>query len=154
MRIDPFEMERYQSLFWHRVEFDLSESGVRPMSIRELLGPLADAESFLATTKLGYPLSEGSEETRTNIAEWYPGATPEQVTVVNGGSEANLLTLWSLAGAGGPARVHAPQLPAGGPGSAARSASGSTRSGCGCATTVGRSTSRRWSAPWASARRS
>lgn len=96
MRIDPFEMERYQSLFWHRVEFDLSESGVRPMSIRELLGPLADAESFLATTKLGYPLSEGSEETRTNIAEWYPGATPEQVTVVNGGSEANLLTLWSL----------------------------------------------------------
>jgi aspartate/methionine/tyrosine aminotransferase len=66
------------------------------MSIRELLGPLADAESFLATTKLGYPLSEGSDETRANIAEWYPGATAEQVTVVNGGSEANLLTLWSL----------------------------------------------------------
>jgi aspartate/methionine/tyrosine aminotransferase len=96
MRIEPFEMERYQSLFWHRVEYDLSESGVRPMSIRELLGPLADAETFLATTKLGYPLSEGSEETRANIAEWYPGATDEHVTVVNGGSEANLLTLWSL----------------------------------------------------------
>jgi hypothetical protein len=96
MRIEPFEMERYQSLFWHRVEYDLSESGVRPMSIRELLGPLADAESFLATTKLGYPLSEGSDETRANIAEWYPGATAEHVTVVNGGSEANLLTLWSL----------------------------------------------------------
>jgi aspartate/methionine/tyrosine aminotransferase len=96
MRIEPFEMERYQSLFWHRVEYDLSESGVRPMSIRELLGPLADAESFLATTKLGYPLSEGSEETRANIADWYPGATAQHVTVVNGGSEANLLTLWSL----------------------------------------------------------
>jgi aspartate/methionine/tyrosine aminotransferase len=96
MRIEPFEMERYQSLFWHRVEYDLSESGVLPMSIRDLLGPLADAETFLATTKLGYPLSEGSEETRANIAEWYPGATSEHVTVVNGGSEANLLTLWSL----------------------------------------------------------
>ncbi|HEY7668846.1 MAG TPA: aminotransferase class I/II-fold pyridoxal phosphate-dependent enzyme [Actinomycetota bacterium] len=96
MRIEPFEMERYQSRYWHRVEHDLSESGVRPMSIRELLGPLADAETFLATTRLGYPLSEGSEETRANIAEWYPGATTEHVTVVNGGSEANHLTLWSL----------------------------------------------------------
>lgn len=96
MRIEPFEMERYQSLFWHRVEYDLSESGVAPMSIRELLGPLADAETFLATTRLGYPLSEGSEETRANVAAWYPGATHEDVTMVNGGSEANLLTLWSL----------------------------------------------------------
>jgi hypothetical protein len=41
-------------------------------------------------------LSEGSYESRANIADWYPGATAETVTVVNGGSEANLLTLWSL----------------------------------------------------------
>jgi aspartate/methionine/tyrosine aminotransferase len=98
MRIDPFEMERYQSEYWHRVEYDLSESGVSPMSIRDLLGPLADAETFLAATRLGYPLSEGSEETRAHIADWYPGASSANVTVVNGGSEANLLTLWSLLG--------------------------------------------------------
>jgi len=95
--IERFEMERYQSLHWHRVEYDLSESGVLPMTIRDLLGPEADAEAFVAT-KLGYPLSEGSEETRANIATWYPGATIDQVTVVNGGSEANLLTLWALLG--------------------------------------------------------
>ena len=94
-RIDLFQMERMQSLYWHQVEFDLSESGVSPMSIRDLLGPLADAETFLAT-RLGYPLSEGAEATRANIAAWYPGATPEHVTVVNGGSEANLLVLWTL----------------------------------------------------------
>ena len=93
--IEPFAMERYQSLYWHLVEYDLSESGVLPMTIRDLLGPLADAEAFLAST-LGYPLSEGSYETRTNIAQWYPDATAENVTVVNGGSEANFLTLWSL----------------------------------------------------------
>jgi aspartate/methionine/tyrosine aminotransferase len=95
MTIERFRMERYQSLHWHEVDYDLSESGVLPMTIRELLGPAADAESFLAT-KLGYPLSEGSEETRSNIAAWYPDATANNVTIVNGGSEANFLALWSL----------------------------------------------------------
>jgi aspartate/methionine/tyrosine aminotransferase len=93
--IDLFRMERYQSLYWHQVEYDLSESGVLPMTMRELLGPIADAEVFLATT-LGYPLSEGSEESRANIARWYPGASQDTVTLVNGGSEANFLTLWTL----------------------------------------------------------
>jgi aspartate/methionine/tyrosine aminotransferase len=95
VNLDPFSMERYQSLYWHQVDFDLSESGVLPMTIRELLGPAADAESFMFTT-LGYPLSEGSHETRESIATWYPAATAENVTVVNGGSEANFLTLFSL----------------------------------------------------------
>lgn len=95
MTIERFRMERYQSLHWHEVDYDLSESGVLPMTIRELLGPAADAESFLAT-KLGYPLSEGSEETRANVAAWYPDATANNVTIVNGGSEANFLALWSL----------------------------------------------------------
>ena len=94
-RIDLFEMERMQSLYWHLVEYDLSESGVAPMSIRELLGPDADVGAFVAT-RLGYPLSEGAEETRAHIAAWYPGATSSHVTMVNGGSEANLLVLWTL----------------------------------------------------------
>ena len=86
-------MERYQSLYWHLVDYDLSESGVSPMTIPELLGP--DAASFV-DTPLGYPLSEGSHESRAAIAEWYPEATADHVTMMNGGSEANLLTLWSL----------------------------------------------------------
>ena len=94
-RIDVFEMERMQSRYWHEVEYDLSESGVVPMTIRDLLGPAADAEAFLQTA-LGYPLSEGSIEARANIAAWYPGAGTENVTIVNGGSEANFLTLWTL----------------------------------------------------------
>ena len=57
--IDAFEMERYQSLYWHLVDYDLSESGFTPLTIRELLGPDADAEFFLQQA-LGYPLSEGS----------------------------------------------------------------------------------------------
>jgi aspartate/methionine/tyrosine aminotransferase len=98
-RIDLFAMERMQSLWWHQVDYDLSESGVSPLSIAELLEgtDLGDPATF-AETKLGYPLSEGSELTRERIAQWYPGATPANVTVVNGGSEANLLTLFTLLG--------------------------------------------------------
>jgi aspartate/methionine/tyrosine aminotransferase len=93
--LDLFRMERYQSLYWHDVEHDLSESGVSPLTIRELLGDHVDV---LPETALGYPLSEGSPETRANIAAWYEGATPDNVTVVNGGSEANFLALWTLLG--------------------------------------------------------
>jgi aspartate/methionine/tyrosine aminotransferase len=95
MRIDTFEMERMQSLHWHEVEYDLSESGVQPLTIRELLGERGDPQAFLDTA-LGYPLSEGSEVARERIAQWYPGCRSENVTIVNGGSEANFLTLWTL----------------------------------------------------------
>ena len=96
MPIDPFEMERMQSLYWHRVDYDLSESGVTPLRIAELLeGTALDPAAFLQT-ELGYPLSEGSEATRAAIAAWYPGADVANVTVVNGGSEANFLALWTL----------------------------------------------------------
>ena len=149
MDIELFSMERYQSLYWHQVEYDLSESGVLPMSIRELLGPDADPEAFLAT-KLGYPLSEGSIETRTNIAEWYAGATPENVTVVNGGSEANFLTLLALLEPGDRLAFMVPELPAGRWCRSRASAAAPTRSASSCRTADGRSTSTNSSARSAS----
>src|SRR3954454_9348938 len=96
VRIDLFQMERFQSLYWNEVEYDLSESGVMPLSVNELLGNDPRAEARLLETGLWYPLSEGSERFRERIAEWYPGAGVENVSVTNGGSEANHLTLWSL----------------------------------------------------------
>ena len=97
MHIDLFAMERMQSRYWHRVKYDLSESGVQPLSVDELLqyAGAGSRRDFLATT-LGYPLSEGSEVLRERIARWYPGATTASVTVVSGGSEANHLALWNL----------------------------------------------------------
>lgn len=95
-RIDLFQMERMQSLHWHRVAYDLSESGVAPLDVRELLEIAGEEPDAFLRTKLGYPLSEGAEDTRARIATWYPGATTADVTVMNGGSEANLLALWTL----------------------------------------------------------
>jgi len=39
MRIPNFEMERMQSTWENLVEYDMSESGVRPVTLRELAHP-------------------------------------------------------------------------------------------------------------------
>src|SRR5262249_40075294 len=96
MRLELFRMERMQSLHWHRVDYDLSESGRLPLSLPEAFGEGGEAAALL-DARLGYPLSEGSEELRRRIAAFYAGAATGNVTVVNGGSEANHLVLWALA---------------------------------------------------------
>ena len=94
MRIDLFRMERTQCLYENEVEFNLSESGVQPVAIGDLV-PDEEREAFLALT-LKYPHSDGSPVLREGIAGFYPGARPENVLVTNGGSEANFTVLWAL----------------------------------------------------------
>ena len=95
MRIETFRMERMQCLYEHEVEYNLSESGVQPMTVEELLGDPDAVRAFLST-EIGYPQSNGSLALRERIASFYPGAETDNVTVVNGGSEANFVTLWTL----------------------------------------------------------
>jgi aspartate/methionine/tyrosine aminotransferase len=95
MRIETFRMERMQSRFENEVEYNLSESGVEPMTLQEVLALTPDPDRIL-TQPLGYPQANGTEALRERIAAFYPGATPENVTVVNGGGEANFITLWTL----------------------------------------------------------
>jgi aspartate/methionine/tyrosine aminotransferase len=95
MRIPLFAMERMQSTYENLVAYNLSESGVHPMRLDELLpdGPTRDT---LLAQELGYPQSNGTIPLRERIAALYPGATPEHVEVTNGGAEANYVTLWHL----------------------------------------------------------
>ncbi|MBZ5719119.1 MAG: aminotransferase class I/II-fold pyridoxal phosphate-dependent enzyme [Acidobacteriia bacterium] len=93
MRIDLFRMERTQCLYENEVEFNLSESGVLPLRVEEILEG-EDPTTFLAHP-MKYPESEGSVELREHIAQWY-GATREHVLVTNGGSEANFTAIWGL----------------------------------------------------------
>jgi len=95
MRIEPFRMERMQSRFEHYVEYNLSESGVAPMTSNDLLGGGESAARFL-DMKLGYGQSNGSELLRDRIAQFYEGASRANILVTNGGSEANYATCWSL----------------------------------------------------------
>src|SRR5216117_2104879 len=101
----PFELERWQSTWENRVRFNLSESGVRPLTIQELLG-LAGASALpLLDVRLGYSQSNGTDLLRERIAALYPGASPDQVLVTTGSSEANFVTCWRLLEPGGGDKV-------------------------------------------------
>jgi aspartate/methionine/tyrosine aminotransferase len=95
MQIEAFEMMRMECLYENLVDYNLSESGVLPMRMSELFDSQEAAQSFL-DQELWYPESNGSPLLRGRIAQFYPHCKPSNVTVVNGGSEANYLTLWTL----------------------------------------------------------
>lgn len=90
MKIEEFQMERMQSTWENIVDYDMSESGVRPLTLRELAGMGFDLDAFL-DVPLGYSQSNGTIELRERIASHYPGATVDHVEVTNGTSEANYL---------------------------------------------------------------
>ena len=94
MKIAPFHLERYQSIHEHEVEINLSESGVAPMTLHELL----DATELepLLSLPLAYSQTNGTPELRARVAGLHRGATPAHVEVTNGGSEANFVTCWAL----------------------------------------------------------
>ena len=95
MRIEPFRMERMQSRHENYVDYNLSESGVHPLRLEELLREAGETQALLST-ELGYCQSNGTEALRESIARFYDGAGPQNVLVTNGGSEANYTTFWSL----------------------------------------------------------
>lgn len=95
MRIEPFAMERMQSTWENLVSYNLSESGVHPLRVDELLASPAEIQDLLGQP-LVYSQSNGTPELRDRIAAMYPGATREHVEVTNGGSEANYVSLWNL----------------------------------------------------------
>jgi len=94
MRIEPFQMERMQSEWENRVAHNLSESGVHPLSVEELLDP-ADREEVLRE-RLVYVQSNGTEALRAAIAALYPGAEARNVVVTTGTAEANYIAIWRL----------------------------------------------------------
>ncbi len=94
MQLEQFAMERLQSTWENLVEYNLSESGVVPLTARELLGDRGiDA---LLDQPLCYTQSNGTVALRSLIAQLYEAATPDHIQVTNGGSEANYLAVWRL----------------------------------------------------------
>jgi aspartate/methionine/tyrosine aminotransferase len=95
MKVVEFEMERMQSTYENRVDFNLSESGVHPLRLGELVDD-ASARDALLGEPLRYTQSNGTEPLRSLIAAQYDGATPDHVQMTNGGAEANFLAAWRL----------------------------------------------------------
>jgi len=94
MKIETFELERTQSLWENTVEYNLTETGVHPFTLEELL----DEEEIikLHTIRLGYGQTNGSIELRDAISAIYPGTDRDNVMVTSGSIEANFISIWSL----------------------------------------------------------
>ena len=66
MKIPVFEMERMQSTWENVVEYDMSESGITPVTLNELIGMGLDLDEIL-NMPLGYSQSNGTPR-RVNAA--------------------------------------------------------------------------------------
>ncbi|MEO7157380.1 MAG: aminotransferase class I/II-fold pyridoxal phosphate-dependent enzyme [Vicinamibacterales bacterium] len=95
MKLEQFAMERMQSTYENLVEFNLSESGVHPLTPRELIEDAAGLDGLL-DQPLVYSQSNGTLDLRRAVAALYPGAGVDHIEVTNGGSEANFITTFNL----------------------------------------------------------
>lgn len=89
-------MERWMSKFEQEVDYNLSESGVHPIRLDELLADDPGYVDRLLATELNYPYANGDPELRRNIANLYDTASPENVLVTVGAAEANYIATRTL----------------------------------------------------------
>jgi aspartate/methionine/tyrosine aminotransferase len=95
MKLKPFELERMQSENEHQVKYNLSESGVEPLKIRELLDT-PELKEQLLNMQLGYSQTNGTVPLREAISHYYPGSTADHIIATNGGAESNFIVSWWL----------------------------------------------------------
>lgn len=74
------------------MEYNLSESGVHPLRLSEILTDPSD----LSDQSLGYTQTNGTKELRKMIAATYSNADQDNILVTNGSSEANFAVMWSF----------------------------------------------------------
>jgi len=96
MKIESFELERWMTRWELHVEYDIAESGILPMTARDVIGlvPPGERERLLAElldTPLGYSEAPGSLRLRSLLAETYCDSGPQNILVTTGAIEANFL---------------------------------------------------------------
>ena len=91
-----FMLEREMGTWEHQVEYNLSESGVHPMTTRELFEDDPEKMNEFLNVEINYPPTNGIEELRKNIAAQYPGATPKDILVTSGAAQANFTAMLTL----------------------------------------------------------
>ncbi len=95
MEMETFELERQQSLWEHKVDINLSESGVDPLTLDGLAALGLDLDR-LHGVPLEYIQSNGTPELRSQLAGHYAGATIEHLLATTGSSEANYVAVQVL----------------------------------------------------------
>ena len=90
MKFPPFKLERIQSLYENSVEVNLTESGVEPLSLKELMN--AEELEELINIPIGYGYTQGSPLLRQRISNLYKEYDEKNVLVTSGSSEAIFLS--------------------------------------------------------------
>ncbi|MEM7115735.1 MAG: aminotransferase class I/II-fold pyridoxal phosphate-dependent enzyme [Chloroflexota bacterium] len=97
MTFKIFDLEYIQSKWEQVVDFNLTESGVHPITTADLLAHDPDKIQQLLNTEINYPHVNGTPELRANIARLYNGANGEEnVLVTVGAAEANYIITQTL----------------------------------------------------------
>jgi aspartate/methionine/tyrosine aminotransferase len=96
MTFTAFDLEYTQSLWEQKVDFNLTESGVHPLRLDELIGDDSERLKGLLSTEINYPHVNGNPELRENIAALYDGAGIDNVLVTVGAAEANNIIMQTL----------------------------------------------------------
>jgi len=99
MRLVPFALERWMTTYETRVEYDLAESGIHPLTTAELLAFDAEPDRRareLLDLPLNYSEARGTHELRARIAETYRDVTADDVLVTTGAIEANYILFNAL----------------------------------------------------------
>ena len=91
-----FMLEREMGRWEHQVKYNLSESGVHPMTTRELFADDPNLMDEFLNVELNYPPTNGTDELRERIADLYPGAGTEDVLVTSGAAQANFTSMLTL----------------------------------------------------------
>ena len=86
MKFPSFDLERIQSIYENSVEVNLTESGIEPLSLKELMNP-QELEKLL-NLPLGYGYTQGTPLLRQRISNLYDGFDESNVLVTSGSSEA------------------------------------------------------------------
>lgn len=92
----PFELERIMSIWEYQVDYNLSESGVHPLTVEELLENKQDLIEKLLKTELNYPQTNGTIELRDKISALYSGTDRDNVVVTTGAAQANFTSILTL----------------------------------------------------------
>lgn len=105
MKIAPFLLERWMTRHETRVQYDIAESGILPLSTQDLLdfepaSERAATRDRLLATPLGYSEACGTLELREMLASTYVRGGADHVLVTTGAIEANYLLYNVLLDAG------------------------------------------------------
>ena len=104
----PFALERMMGKWENTVRYNLSESGVHPLRLGELMALVGRSVDELAAVELNYPQANGTPALRRAIAALYRGADENNVLVTTGAVEANYLIVNTLLAPGDEAVVMRP----------------------------------------------